>query len=187
MLHLPRRGRALRHDVLRKKKKSSLLEVGWARETAAGAAPGSSPPQRLVSALQLRLSGGSTRRPVLQATCTARLEERRGEERRCPAAGSLAAPRTAPPSRRGLVQEAGIKAGGALDGRDGKSRGPHTSERRPAPSEPPGHGSREKSCPATQPPLEAHLNCFIKRGWCLVSAQEISTERRREGKQEAEP
>lgn len=187
MLHLPRRGRALRHDVLRKKKKSSLLEVGWARETAAGAAPGSSPPQRLVSALQLRLSGGSTRHPVPQATCTARLEERRGEERRCPAAGSLAAPRTAPPSRRGLVQEAGIKAGGVLDGRDGKSRGPHTSERRPAPSEPPGHGSREKSCPATQPPLEAHLNCFIKRGWCSVSAQEISTEHRREGKQEAEP
>lgn len=80
MLHLPRRGRALRHDVLGKKKKSSLLEVGWARGTAAGAAPGSSPPQRLVSALQLRLSGGSTRRPVLQATCTARLEERRREE-----------------------------------------------------------------------------------------------------------
>lgn len=52
---------------------------------------------------------------------------------------------------------------------------------------PPGHGSQDKSCPATQPPVNAYLNYFIKRGWCSVSAQEISTKRLREEKQEAEP
>lgn len=110
------RGKALRRDVLRKKKKKGLLEVGWgernscrARQQKLRRAP------LLLSALSERCScsrrgcWGSAPSPVPLATCAARLQER-GR----PAAGSLAAPRgTALGSRRGLVQEVSIKARGS--------------------------------------------------------------------------